>query len=121
LQSENLDGMFSIGLFSTYLPYILIAMFYGAYVGIHSIVKAELQDDPDTEIAAKQINADSSSQDQHSEKRTYHYDNHVSPAEPDQPPQQEYFTAQTIYTGGKPAIPRSRYCTTLFCRPPPVA
>jgi hypothetical protein len=114
--------MFSIGLFSTYLPYILIAMFYGAYVGIHSIIRTELQEDPDNaKIAAKQINVDRPSHDQHPEKGTYYYYNHAAPAELEQPLPQKYSVTQTIYTGGKMTVPRSRYCTTLFCRPPPLA
>ncbi len=114
--------MFSIGLFSTYLPYILIAMFYGAYIGIHTIIRAELQEDTDgKEIAVKQINVERDSHNHRTEKRTYYYGNQPVFEKQDQPLLQVYIVSQTIYEGGKIALPRARYCTTLFCRPPPAA
>ncbi len=111
--------MFSIGLFSTYLPYIMIAMFYGAYVGIHSIIKAELQADPgEFKIAAKQISkrdADS----RETEKNTFYYDNFAEKNYESDSQKPIVLTVETIYIDRELTVPRSRYCTTLFCRPPP--
>ncbi|MCA1747093.1 MAG: hypothetical protein LC655_05305 [Bacteroidales bacterium] len=111
--------MFSIGLFSTYLPYIMIAMFYGAYVGVHSIIKAELQADPgEFKIAAKQISKEDTGS-RETEKNTFYYDNFAEGACEYISKKPMVSTAQTIYVDRELAVPRSRYCTTLFCRPPP--
>lgn len=48
--------MFSIGLFSTHLPYLLLAMFYGAYIGIHSIMKVE-QEAPSDPVSKEIVKA----------------------------------------------------------------
>ena len=112
--------MFSIGLFSTYLPYIMIAMFYGAYVGVHSIIKAELQADPgESKIAAKQISKDDAGSRQETQKNTFYYDSFTEGTYASDSKKPLVSTAQTIYVDRELTVPRSRYCTTLFCRPPP--
>lgn len=111
--------MFSIGMFSTYLPYIMIAMFYGAYVGLHSIIKAELQTDPgEFKIAAKQISKEDAGS-RETQNNTFYYDNFAERTSESDSKKPLVSTAQTIYVDHELTVPRSRYCTTLFCRPPP--
>jgi hypothetical protein len=111
--------MFSIGLFSTYLPYIIIAMFYGAYVGVHSIIKAELQADPgEFKITAKEISKkDVNSRESH--KNTFYYDTFAEGTSESTSQKPMVSIAETFYVDRELTVPRSRYCTTLFCRPPP--
>lgn len=47
--------MISIGLFSTHLPYIILAMVYGVYFGINSIMKMEMQADQEEKIISVDI------------------------------------------------------------------
>lgn len=116
---QKIFGMFSIGLFSTYLPYVMIAMFYGAYVGLHSIIKAELQGDPgEFKIAAKQIAKEDTGSPE-TEKNTFYYDNFAEGLSESDNKKPMVSTAETIYVDREFTVPRSRYCTTLFCRPPP--
>lgn len=111
--------MFSIGLFSTYLPYIMIAMFYGAYVGVHSIIKAELQADPDEcKIAAKLISKEDANS-RETNKNTFYYDTFAEGTFESASKKPMVSTAETFYVDRELTVPRSRYCTTLFCRPPP--
>lgn len=111
--------MFSIGLFSTYLPYIMIAMFYGAYVGVHSIIKAELQDDTgELKIAAKQISKEDA-ESRETKKNTFYYDSFAEGNCESISKNSVNSITGNIYVDRELTVPRSRYCTTLFCRPPP--
>jgi len=66
--------MFSIGIFSTYLPYVLLAMFYGLYIGVHSIMKFELGSDQDKELAAKTIFKDHADAQPGADSNNFHCD-----------------------------------------------
>ena len=119
LHIERITGMFTIGLFSTYLPYIIIAIFYGAYVGVHSIMKAELQAGTDESIiAAKRITKENTDF-RETQKNTFYYDYYAEQADEPKRKNPVVSIAETLYVNCELAVPRSRYCTTLFCRPPP--
>jgi len=113
--------MFSIGLFSAYLPYIMIAIFSGAFLGIHSIVKAELQGNPEeAKITVRKLHSSNTCHKNSQHKKTFYYDQYAEKEETD-PAIQEYAGAESIYTGTEIAVPRSWCCTSLYCRPPPRA
>lgn len=65
--------MFTIGIFSTHLPYILLAMFYGAYIGFNTIVRSH---DENTESATgKKIIQKNKAEDSFKSQSTcYYYD-----------------------------------------------
>ncbi|MEX0987590.1 MAG: hypothetical protein WD052_08950 [Bacteroidales bacterium] len=112
--------MFSIGLFSTYLPYIVLAMFYGVYVGIHTIIQEEQLFDSDTSgSAAKVISKVSDNSEQQSIKNTYYYDQYSKTVcqEPDIP---SHATVFVIHPAGNIPLARSWFFSTLFSRPPPI-
>ena len=111
--------MFSIGLFSAYLPYIMIAIFSGAYLGIHSIVRAELQGNPaEAGITVRKVHSSNTCYKSSQEKRTFYYDQFTEQSETG-PAIPKYAVPGTIYTGTEIAVPRSWCCASLYCRPPP--
>ena len=111
--------MFSIGLFSAYVPYIMIAIFSGAFLGIHSIVRAELQGNPaEAKITVRKPHSGNTCHKTSQQKNTFYYDQYAEQSETD-PAIPEYAGAESIYTGTEIAVPRSWCCNSLYCRPPP--
>lgn len=114
--------MFSVGLFSTYLPYVVLAMFYGAYVGVHSIMKFEQdagsEDDErkSEEVFREAFVADDVSDDQ----ENFHYDDYFTGTE-----STECRSEHSLTVSDPPFLPdpmhRSPGYAPLFSRPPPVA
>ncbi len=113
--------MFSLGLFSTYLPYVLLAMFYGLYIGVHSIMKFESGSDEDTALAAKTIFKDHSDTQPGAASNNYHYDQFFGECSTCSDPVIHRFSGGTslLITHEDPVL-RSYY-HPLFSRPPPVA
>jgi hypothetical protein len=111
--------MFSIGLFSTYLPYVLLAMCYGLYVGVHSIVKLEQDGDDDGEPAANMIFSDCEDNQQDAAGKTFYYDQYIAEHTTGSDPLIHRSPEEKILT--KPhedPVIRSCYLP-LFSRPPP--
>lgn len=113
--------MFSIGLFSTYLPYVILAMFYGLYVGVHSIVKLESDGAAidDAEIVAKTIFKGDNEARQDTAGKTCYYVQFMSAHDEAQDP-------HISQTAGQAMLPKphedqaGRSCYhPLFSRPPP--
>lgn len=110
--------MFSIGLFSTYLPYVLIAMIYGAYVGIHTIMQSEQGDADDALLAAKTISKDDAAENGSSDKNSFHFDDYT--AVPGSAAVKPVFRAvRQTFTHYRGPTGRTWYHTALFGRPPP--
>ncbi len=113
--------MFSIGLFSTYLPYVLLAMFYGLYIGVHSIMKFESGSDEDTALAAKTIFKDNSDAQPDADSKNFHYDQFIGECITCSDPVIHRFAGGTsLLIPHKDTVFRS-YFHPLFSRPPPVA
>jgi hypothetical protein len=110
--------MFTIGLFSTYLPYLLVAMFYGAYIGINTLMKEEPGTEDDPRLAARQIMKKDAGEPSHSEKETFHYDNYTSDTETcaECP---VFRVVQLRCPDPDPDISQPWFFSNLFCRPPP--
>jgi len=112
--------MFSVGLFSTYLPYVILAMFYGAYVGVHSIVKIEQQSaGEDTAHKGKVIFSDLAGADSvKDDPRNFHYDNFDTGTTPEtiRSIQDPILIVLPYYIG---PFPRSETFAQLYSRPPP--
>lgn len=97
----------------------MIAIFSGAFLGIHSIVRAELQGNPaEATITVRKTHSGNTCHKTSQENGTFYYDQYAEQAETD-PAIPEYTGAETIYTGTEIAVPRSWCCTSLYCRPPP--
>jgi hypothetical protein len=113
--------MFSIGLFSTYLPYVLLAMFYGLYLGVHSIMKFELGSDEDNKLAAKTILKDHAETAPGAEDNTFYYDHFFGDDNSASDPLIHQFAGGTILLiPHEDPVHRSCY-HPLFSRPPPAA
>ncbi len=110
--------MFTIGLFSTYLPYLLVAMFYGAYIGINTLMKADAGTEDDSRLAAKQIIKEDTGETSHSEKDTFYYDNYTVGTEP-VPASPVFRMVKEHFPDPDPEISRPWFCSSLYCRPPP--
>jgi hypothetical protein len=96
-------------------------MFYGAYVGIHSIVRAELGAEIDeSKLASKQIQKEDSNNKPDPAKTAYYYDIGLEKEE-SSPKYQQFTVIQIVYIGQEPAVPRSWRSNSLFSRPPPAA
>lgn len=112
--------MFSIGLFSTYLPYVILAMFYGLYVGVHSIVKIELGSDiDDKEIAAKTINRDQNPSKPEVDRKTCHYDQFIADHDSASDPLILQIATGTLVPKPHEDPVRRTHYHPLFSRPPP--
>lgn len=111
--------MFSIGLFSTYLPYIILAMFYGLYVGVHSIMKLEQGSDTDKDLAANTIFTDHDDIQQGNSK-TFYYDQFTAENNDSADPVIHRIAAGTIMPKPHEDPVRRSYYHPLFSRPPPV-
>lgn len=110
--------MFTIGLFSTYLPYLLVAMFYGAYIGLHSLMKEDPGTEDDPRLAAKQIMKEDAGETGHAETETFYYDNYT--AETESSAECPVFRlVQEPCPDPDPEISRPWFFSSLFCRPPP--
>jgi len=110
--------MFSIGLFSTYLPYVLLAMIYGAYVGIHTIMQSEKGDTDDPFLSAKQISKDDAGETGPSDENTFYFDDYT--ADPGSAAVKPVFrTVRQTFTHYRGPTGRTWYHTALFGRPPP--
>ena len=96
--------MITVGLFSSGLPYILLAMFYGAYMGISSIMSMEKAADAkaDLPLANELEISDSQERD---ESRAFHYE--------------DYFLAVAIENSEPlPTPPDGAGVEIAFCDPP---
>jgi|GEM_PF-1421385 len=112
--------MFSIGLFSTYLPYIVLAMFYGLYVGVHSIMKLEQDSDTDEDLAAHMIFSDHDDTCQGNSSNTFYYDQFTAEHSESSDPVVHRIALGTVMpTPHEDPVRRSHY-HPLFSRPPPV-
>ena len=111
--------MFSLGLFSTYLPYIVLAMFYGAYLGVHSIVKMERLADDNEKLTAKIIHHSPKQNKIADEGKTFYYG--VSEQVHRQSQESPDVGAELSLVTSSNAPPvRSCYYDPLFSRPPPI-
>ncbi|MCF8225734.1 MAG: hypothetical protein K9J30_07635 [Bacteroidales bacterium] len=113
--------MFTVGLFSTHLPYILIAMFYGAYIGFHTIMKAGADDDVNDRLIAKNIKLTDASDEKIQKHNTFHYFNYSA-----EPAANREFRVQSLLSRFKVPIiecliPRAPFLNCLYSRPPPSA
>lgn len=111
--------MFSIGLFSTYLPYVLLAMCYGLYVGVHSIAKLEQDGDDDADLAVNMIFNDSEDSQQVAAGKNFYYDQFAEEHTPGSDPVNHRSACRKILP--KPhedPVMRWHY-QPLFSRPPP--
>ncbi len=114
--------MFSVGLFSTYLPYVLLAMFYGAYVGVHSIMKMEedtgLEDD--AQKSEEVFHETFAVEDGVDGRGNFHYDQYFLTTESTEPRSEHCLTVSD-----PPFLPdpiyRSPWYAPIFSRPPPAA
>lgn len=111
--------MFSIGLFSTYLPYIILAMFYGLYVGVHSIMKLELGSDTDEDLAAKMIFRDHDNTQTSAASKTFYYDQFTEEDNTGSEPLIHRIAGGTIMPKPHEDPVRRSFYHPLFSRPPP--
>lgn len=117
---KNADGMFSIGLFSTYLPYVILAMFYGLYVGVHSIIKIELGSDiDDKELAAKTIFTDHDDTRPGATGKTCFYDEFIAANDSASDPRIQQIAGGTMLPKPHEDPGGRSYYHPLFSRPPP--
>lgn len=112
--------MFSIGLFSTYLPYVLLAMFYGLYVGVHSIMKVESDSGIDeTKLAVKTIFKDASDPQTGEASTNFYYDQFFGEETSSSDPVFHQFSGRTIRIIPHEDPVFQSYYHPLFSRPPP--
>jgi hypothetical protein len=112
--------MFSIGLFSTYLPYVILAMFYGLYVGVHSIMKLEQDSDTDEDLAANMIFSDHDDTRQGNVSNTYYYDQFTAENNDCSDPEVHRIAGGTVMPIPHEDPVRRSYYHPLFSRPPPL-
>jgi len=113
--------MFSIGLFSTYLPYVILAMFYGLYIGVHSIMKIESASETDgKELAAKTIFRDHDSIKTETAGKTCYYVQFIAAHDAAADPHIQSFVAAGMLPKPHEDPVHRPYYHPLFSRPPPV-
>lgn len=121
LSLHKIDLMFTIGMFSTCMPVMLIALIYGASLGMHSVMN--IQPEPNLPVdRSKQIELSETcfQLSLQSERSTYYYGQDAQTAE---------ISADPIPDERKPRfghlpdiIPVKRQIVySRFCRPPPLA
>lgn len=110
--------MFTIGLFSTHIPYILLAMVYGAYLGFSSIVRPAGTDHDDPE-PVKQIIKKAGAEDILQKGRAYHMFDFFTAAITDHHAPVDSFTGGS-HRAGHFTLWRSAFFSIPLSRPPPV-
>lgn len=112
------QGMITIGLFSSGLPYILLAMFYGAYLGVSSIVGADKAPEVNMDLPDAHHSVIQDSNDSHSSNTFHFFDYFIAEdAISTAPLPMEIRVIPDSYPPPYRSIPGG----SLFCRPPPVA
>jgi hypothetical protein len=112
--------MFTVGIFSTHIPYIAFVVFYAYFFisGVNKTLSGEIQSGEnvlETEWYAQENYLDS-------DAGAYHYNGKISGAFKYDKPEDFPFTRKINYPEYSDTVFRGDfYSFSLFCRPPPVA